>query len=295
MKSLLFYLLIYLSILSFKPLTAQRYLPSRQTGLQREAHARCLSSGNLNCKWDTIKYSGLAIDVNTYATFPVGSYYNSGRRAMGFGFGLGLEYQPFNKTPLTAVGNFAFLYSDIRNYTITIPVVTWTPFFEETTNFPAHINLKNNIANMNLGLRLWLPFRGIQPYVIAMTGFISSATVIKLYDESAFVLTGLKSNGVILHESIGNGAFGSRLFGGGISFNIEKYINIDLRGSLLSSKRFSYVPAENFDEWVFQYQQTFDNFDVADFESNQLNMYLVRKYTPLELFLFSFNVTCFIP
>lgn len=275
-------------------LFAQKYLPFTNVKSETKHYKECIQSGASDCRLNLRDYKGLAFDFNTFASFPIGAYYNSGKRAAGFGFGGGVEYMPINKVPITVLGNFAFHFSDIRNYYLDIPVQISSPFYNEEFVIPAQVNLKNRIGNMNIGLRFWMPSRKIHPYFIAMVGFVSSATVIKVYNENALVLAGLKNEELIYSESVGNGSYGSLLYGGGIAFDADYNITCDLRVSVLNSRRFSYIAAENFDDWVFDYQQTVEEFDAENFQVDQLNLNLKRTFSPLELLLISFNVTVFV-
>jgi len=273
-------------------IVAQKRLPFRIAPYEKNNFKSCIENGRPRCKLDTFEYSGVYIDLNFYGSTSIGSYRNAGRKGAGFGMGMDFGFQPLSRIPFAFHGNFSALYTDIKNYNASIPVLlNNSP--NNVLYMPVKANIKTGIYNMNIGARLWLPTRYYQPYVMAMIGFISPSTEVRIYEEDALVWAGIKDKGLLYDYSRSDGSAGNRLLACGLSYNAGYFINIDFRVSWIHSKNYNQITSGDLDQWNFNYEGTSTDFNPDKFKPEKVNMKINQNSTAFNLLLFSIGITFF--
>lgn len=274
-------------------LKSQRQLPFRIAPYEKNNLKTCLEKGNKKCRLDTFEYRGLLMDFQIYGSASIGEYRKTGRKGVGFGLGMGFEYQPINRFPMTLRADFITLYHDIKNYDAGIPVILSNPPNNATLFMPVNANIKSGLYNMNIGTRLWLPTKYIQPYIMAMVGFVSQSTEVRIYDNESIIWAGISDKGLLYDYNISGSTAGNGLLAFGLSFNADYSLNLDLRISWMHSKKFNQFTNHELAQWGYAFDGPASEFNSNHFESENLKPQIGSNRSTFDLLLISFGLTAF--
>jgi hypothetical protein len=285
--------IVFLIFISNSLCWSQKLLPFRIAPYEKNNFKSCLERGRNKCQLDTFEYRGLLMDFQIYGSTSIGEYRRAGRKGAGFGMGMGFEYQPINRFPMTIRADFIALYHDIKNYDAGIPVILSNPPNNATLFMPVNANIKSGLYNMNIGTRLWLPTKYIQPYIMAMVGFVSQSTEVRIYHNESIIWAGISDKGLLYDYSLSGGLAGSRLLAFGISYNADYSLNLDLRVSWLHSKKYSQIASSDVAQWNYTFDGEASEYNPENFQPANLNMKTNSNRTTFDMLLISFGLTAF--
>jgi hypothetical protein len=128
---------------------------------------------------------------------------------------------------------------------------------------------------------------------MAMVGFVSQSTEVRIYDNESIIWAGLSDKGLLYDYDIRGGAAGNGLLAFGLSYNASYSLNLDFRISWMHSKKFNQFTNNELVQWGYVFDGQASEFNPNNFESENLKPQIGSNRSAFDLLLISFGLTAF--